>query len=147
MKRITLIALAVAGLSFTAAPSYAQSSYGGNSNDSYGNSSVDRDAARAARKAKKAAKKAEKERLKAEAMKADTMMAKEDVMMVKDQSSATGATMIKDQSSATDTAMMKEGDFMMAKEEKALMVKSETFLPTNCPAGTEPQTDGTCMLK
>jgi len=45
MKRITLITLAVAGLSFAAAPSYAQSSYGGNTGDSYGN--TDRAAAKA----------------------------------------------------------------------------------------------------
>ena len=39
MKRITLIALASAGLAFAATPSFAQSSYGGNTGQNYGNSS------------------------------------------------------------------------------------------------------------
>jgi hypothetical protein len=54
--------------------------------------------------------------------------------------------MMKDHSSATGAAMTKDGDTMMAKDEKSMMMKSETSLPTNCPSGTTPQTNGTCML-
>jgi len=40
--------------------------------------------------------------------------------------------MMKEHSSATDAKMMKE---------------SKSMKPKNCPAGTEPQDNGTCMLK
>lgn len=61
MKRITLIALAAAGLSFAAAPSYAQSSYGGNTGQKYGNSSSAKSKAEAARQKRLEEAKAEQE--------------------------------------------------------------------------------------
>lgn len=175
MKRLTLIALATAGLAFAATPSYAQSSYGGNTGDSYGNSAADTSAEKEALRAERAQRKAEKKRLKAEkkamavqdatmkekgAMKdhssaTDAKMMKEDgTMMVKDHSSSTdakmmkqeGATMVKGHSSSTGATMMKEDGVMMEKGADKMMMKGETSLPTNCPSGTTPQTNGTCML-
>lgn len=145
MKRITLIALAVAGLSFAAAPSYAQSSYGGgNANTSYGDS-AEQTAARAARKAERAAKKAEKKLLKEQAMQAKEASSATDAKAFENEpSSAVDAkVMAKEPSSAVDAKMMK-GDVMMKDE---MMEKSESIRPTNCPSGTEPQDNGTCMLK
>jgi len=46
--------------------------------------------------------------------------------------------MMKDQSSATGASMM--------KDNKPMMSKGESMKPTNCPAGTTPQVNGTCML-
>jgi len=37
MKRLAIMTIAAAGLTFAATPSFAQSSYGGNTGDSYGN--------------------------------------------------------------------------------------------------------------
>jgi len=61
MKRITLIALAAAGLSFAAAPSYAQSSYGGNTGQKYGNSSSAKSKPKTARQKRVEQAKAEQE--------------------------------------------------------------------------------------
>jgi len=96
MTRTTLIALAVAGLTFAAAPSYAQSSYGGNTGASYDNS-ADRTADKAERKAKRAAKKAEKARRKAEKERIKLAQMKEDEK--KSHSSATDAKEMKEHSS------------------------------------------------
>ncbi|MEP3890101.1 MAG: hypothetical protein ABJN69_06515 [Hellea sp.] len=170
MKRLALMTIAAAGITFAATPSFAQSSYGGNTGQSYGN------AEKIERKAKKAAARAEKKRMKAAKMKAEqeARLAAEEAAM-KDQSSATNAKMMKDHSSATDAnmmkdhssattgklmdkkpmmadhssatnaGMMKDGD-VMVKDNKAMMAAPETMKPTNCPAGTTPQSNGTCML-
>ena len=75
MKRITLIALASAGLVFAATPSFAQSSYGGNTGQNYGNSSKSKSNARAGadlRRQKQAAERAARiEKIKADALKAE----------------------------------------------------------------------------
>lgn len=176
MKRITLIAITAATLSFAATPAFAQSSYGGNSGNSYGNTTSGPSSAdiRRAKKAAKAQAKIEKTRAEAEARlaKSEDVMKKEhssatdakvmkdhssatdakvmtdhssatDAKVMKEHSSATDAKMMKDHSSATDAAMMKKDDVMM-KEEK--MMKASAALPTNCPSGTTPQSNGTCML-
>lgn len=171
MKHTALITIAAATLAFTSAPTFAQSSYGGNTGDSYGNTSAK------ATKAERKARKAEEKRIKAAQMVEDEkakMMAqdaamKEKAMMentMKDQSSATDASMMKDDamkdhSSATDASMMKkdemkdhssatgsmmktDGEAMMKKED--VMMESTSMKPVNCPTGTTPQDNGTCML-
>jgi hypothetical protein len=59
MKRLTIMTIAAAGLTFAATPAFAQSSYGGNTGNSYGNSQSTSQAA-TERAAKRAAKKAAK---------------------------------------------------------------------------------------
>ena len=75
MKRTTLIALASAGLAFAATPSFAQSSYGGNTGQNYGNSSKSKSKSRAnadQRRHREAAERAAKfEKIKADALKAE----------------------------------------------------------------------------
>lgn len=93
MKYITVLTLAAAGLAFAATPSYAQSSYGGNTGQSYGNSSSSQNSAalrrkeRAAKKAAKAA--AQREEAKAAMIKAEKAeLAMKEKAMVKGHSSA-----------------------------------------------------------
>lgn len=141
MKRLTIIALAAAGMAFAATPSYAQSSYGGGTNSgNYGNSTTSA-AERAERKAKRAAKKAEKKR-----KKEAKLRAKQEAQLLEDQkalpaqaaghSSATAA--VKDHSSATHATAF--------KDQEVAPASTVTQLPLNCPAGTTAQPNGTCML-
>jgi len=166
MSRKFLLTLATATLVFGAAPAFAQSSYGGDTGDSYGNSSaadIERDKRKAERKARKAEKKRIKAAQMAEEEKAkmatEELAKKEKTMkdhssatgatMAKDHSSATGSEMVKDHSSATD-AMTKKDDAMMKKDDvmmdKGDVMMKKSIKPVNCPAGTTPQDNGTCML-
>ena len=71
MKRITLIALASAGLAFAATPSFAQSSYGGNTGQSYGNSSKSQSNANLRRQQRAVERAAKAERIRAEGLRAE----------------------------------------------------------------------------
>lgn len=138
MKRLTLIALTAATLSFAAVPAYAQSSYsGGATTNSYNNnlSSYERAAAKEARKAKREAKKLEKARAK---------KAKADAAAKKANASAANAGTVKGHSSATKSTAV---DTYPLNETKTYSVKKANVgLPTNCPPSTTPQPNGTCML-
>ncbi len=158
MKKLTLVAATALALSFTAVPAFAQSSYGGNTGNSYGNAAESRakaEARKAEREARKLAK-AQKKQAKADAKKAAAEKAAmkdhssaTDAKAMKDHSSATNGKAMKDHSSATDAKAMKDhssaaGEPMMKHSDA--MQKSSTGLPTNCPPATTPQPNGTCML-
>jgi len=145
MKRITLMVVAAAGLAFTATPSFAQSSYGGTSGGSY-NNSVDRASARAERNARRAEKKARKERERAAKVEAERKALleaeareKQIAPVAASPSSATSAQSVTGHSSATNSAVF--------KNEDAIIAPAPAQLPTNCPSGTVPQANGTCMLQ
>ena len=145
MKRLTILALAAATLSFSAVPAFAQSSYGGNTGQSYGNTSTV-DPVSAAEKAERRALKAAKKQAKKEAKR----KAKAEKAAAKGQSSATDAkAAVKGHSSATD-AKAAVKDHSSATDATILTRESVTpaasALPTNCPTGTTPQPNGTCML-
>ena len=145
MKRLTILALAAATLSFSAVPAFAQSSYGGNTGQSYGNTSTV-DPVSAAEKAERRALKAAKKQAKKEAKR----KAKAEKAAAKGQSSATDAkAAAKGHSSATD-AKAAVKDHSSATDATILTRESVTpaasALPTNCPTGTTPQPNGTCML-
>ena len=145
MKRLTILALAAATLSFSAVPAFAQSSYGGNTGQSYGNTSTV-DPVSAAEKAERRALKAAKKQAKKEAKR----KAKAEKAAAKGQSSATDAkAAVKGHSSATDAKAAVTGH-SSATDATILTRESVTpaasALPTNCPTGTTPQPNGTCML-
>ena len=145
MKRLTILALAAATLSFSAVPAFAQSSYGGNTGQSYGNTSTV-DPVSAAEKAERRALKAAKKQAKKEAKR----KAKAEKAAAKGQSSATDAkAAAKGHSSATDAKAAVTGH-SSATDATILTRESVTpaasALPTNCPTGTTPQPNGTCML-
>jgi len=139
MKRITLIALATAGLAFAATPSYAQSSYGGNNygNNNYGNSSSSntRSKARAERKAAQERRRAAKLEAERKALFDAEKRAKAAQSLGTSPSSATGQTVLKEEKP------------LLAKREDVLLGRTTPQLPTNCPEGTIAQSNGTCMLK
>lgn len=175
MSRLTsAIILSVAACAFTAAPSFAQSSYGGGD---YRNttSSVKSKAYKAAKKkaaedAKAAAKEkammeadkmkdgmVDKAAMKDKTMMKDKAMMKDDHMksdtMAKSHGSATGASA--SHGSAT-TAAPSHGSATGAVPSHGSATTSTTSYgsstgaavgkPTNCPAGTTAQDNGTCLL-
>ena len=158
MKRLTILALAAATLSFSAVPAFAQSSYGGNTGQSYGNTSTV-DPVSAAEKAERRALKAAKKQAKKEAKR----KAKAEKAAAKGQSSATDAkAAAKGHSSATDAKAAVKGHSSATDAKAAVtghssatdatiltresVTPAASALPTNCPTGTTPQPNGTCML-
>ena len=142
MKRIAIITLAAAGLTLAATPSFAQSSSGGSSGGSFGNSgfgdssrSTSRSKARAQRKVAAERKRAAKLEAERKALFDAERRAQKSKIVTTSPSSASGANVFKEEKP------------LLAKPEDVLVNRTVTQLPTNCPAGTIAQSNGTCMLK
>jgi len=143
MKRTLIIAVAAAGLAFTAAPSYAQSSSGGSSGGSFGNNgSFGNSVSRGSRSAARAQRKADKERRRAAKIEAERKALFEREERAKQAQAAAG-----NHSSATGQTVFKEEKALLAKDENVKVEQSISQFPVNCPAGTIAQSNGTCMLK
>lgn len=150
-KFTSTLMLTLAACTLCAVPAVAQSSYGG---DSYRNQpSVDKMKLKKIEKAKKdAAKlKAKQEAMKADGMKADGMKAdamKGDAMKADTMTKTYGSD--KTYGSATPASPAAMEKTMAAPAAASTSYGSGTAVmakPTNCPAGTDPQENGTCMLR
>ncbi len=162
-KFTTTALLTIAACAASAAPALAQSSYNGGStyrNQQTKDTSAIKKAKKLEKKRIEAMKKKEKmekelmmkeQSMKKDAMGADTMMKTEEMKAEKVKSYGSGTkpmdamdkmdTMKKTKTYGSDTKPMNKMDSYGSGAAPTTMMK-----PTNCPAGTEPQNNGTCML-
>lgn len=158
MTRLTsTLLLTIAACTFTAVPAMAQSSYGGGSNTYRNQPSQASQNAKALKKAEKeAAKQAKamkkKEMAEKELMMKEKAMMKEDVMM-KGEDMAPKATTYGSGAMSSKMKPMKDSmkdstkSHGSANTYGSAATPATMAKPTNCPANTEPQSNGTCMLK
>jgi len=143
MKRTLFIAVAAAGLAFTAAPAYAQSSSGGSSGGSFGNSGFGNSTSTSSSKARvRAQRRADKERKRAAKIEAERKALFEREERARQATAAAASP-----SSATGQTVFKNEKALLAKDEPVRVDQRVTQLPANCPAGTIAQSNGTCMLQ
>jgi len=160
MNTKTLLISAAIAMSFSATPAMAQFGSG----TSYDKPRTTQTSKKAAKKKAEQLRKLEEARMKKEAMERELQekeqMAQsygsgtdEDAMKKKDDAMQKEDAMKSYGSGTTEDAMQKKdemksygsGDGMMKKDEMK-SYGSSMGKPANCPSGTTPQTDGTCLL-
>ena len=130
-KFLKITTLSAAAMFCLAGPSFAQ--YG--SGSAYGGGNTISDGARAQANAERAAKRAAKKAAKEEKKRLEAAELKE---------TAKKEIMEKEAHMAKEELMAKEA--MMKKEAVQNVAPTIIGKPTNCPAGTTAQDNGTCML-